>query len=774
MSKILKFLSEKLIIIALVFNIIIAGIILINQFLSTGFEWSNFVHYLLILFFLVSIFILIYYYLSVKNPINHLIKSSNKLINTEIKTLTTAISDLAQGDLTAHLSISSKEIKSKNMSEIGALLDSFNNIIKYINGSAFDFNDITAIPCNRLCYVGADGYLEGEEIAYTMGEVLKVKGKVALIISTYKNPGANLRRKGFQTYITKNYDKINIVEVVETFEKQELTYNKTIYLLKKYPDLSAIYVVEGATPYSAARALIDQNKAGHVKIVAHDLVKETMEYLIKGVITATVSQNPYVQGYEPLMHLYNFIAVDETPGAIRLLTNLEIITKNNYKEVWDDDTGAKISEKTRKNLTTPLPRTLSKKIKLAIILPEYKLFWNQVAKGARDAEKKLLEIENVEVKAFVPDIFKSFHDWTTKNYEIIIESLISEGFTGIALPLQKNEIVPFLNRKIDSGITFVTFNAETIGLRGMLDVISKHNNKLFSLGESLASSSTETNQATTQISGTMDKISSHTQLQLNQLSETKNFLEELLKNIQKIIGKSVSGVSVAKKTTESANLGYVTVQKTREMLQNLQKSSELTSKIINNLNSNTMKIKEIILIIDDVASKTDILAINASIQAAHAQESGKSFSIIANEIKKLSSEARTATKESSSYIENTLEDINHAVDYLSESIKEINESVEMSNKAEDSLKEIITASTENESEIRTIADVCNDIKELSEKVHESMKTLAKINNENTDAISGMATSTTEISEQTDYMNKMARILVEMAQSQKDSMAQFNL
>jgi ABC-type sugar transport system substrate-binding protein len=99
------------------------------------------------------------------------------------------------------------------------------------------------------------------------------------------------------------------------------------------PDLSGIYVTAGG-PFGAAAAVEDAGKAGEVQVVSFDFVDETMEYVQKGVIYATIGQNPFAQGHDPAIRLFNYLMADEVPCGARLVTDAAIVTQDNIDQFW--------------------------------------------------------------------------------------------------------------------------------------------------------------------------------------------------------------------------------------------------------------------------------------------------------------------------------------------------------------------------------------------------------------------------------------------------------
>jgi ABC-type sugar transport system substrate-binding protein len=210
-------------------------------------------------------------------------------------------------------------------------------IVTYIN-KAVDagipvatFNSETATPNKRLFFVGADLYQQGITAGKRMIEVLGGKGKVAVITGFFSVEAHELRRKGFEDTIAKEAPGITVVGRVENNDKADTAYSQAQDFMTANPDLSAIYVTAGG-PFGAAKAVQDAGKAGTVKIVSYDFVDETMTFVKAGVITGTLGQDPFAQGHDPAIRLYNYLVGGVVPTAGRLLTKADFVTKDNITQ----------------------------------------------------------------------------------------------------------------------------------------------------------------------------------------------------------------------------------------------------------------------------------------------------------------------------------------------------------------------------------------------------------------------------------------------------------
>ncbi|MFT3850205.1 MAG: substrate-binding domain-containing protein [Propionivibrio sp.] len=195
------------------------------------------------------------------------------------------------------------------------------------------FNSETASKNKRAFFVGADLYKQGEAAGKNMVDLLNGKGKVAIITGLFSVEAHELRRKGFEDYVAKNAKGITIVDRVENQDKADIAYKQANDFMTANADLAAIYVTAGG-PFGAAKAVEEAGKAGKVKIISYDFVDETMEYVKKGVISGTIGQDPFAQGHDPAVRLYNYMVGGVAPEAGRLLTKSDFVTKDNISKYY--------------------------------------------------------------------------------------------------------------------------------------------------------------------------------------------------------------------------------------------------------------------------------------------------------------------------------------------------------------------------------------------------------------------------------------------------------
>ena len=226
------------------------------------------------------------------------------------------------------------------------------------------------------------------------------------------------------------------------------------------------------------------------------------------------------------------------------------------------------------------------------------------------------------------------------------------------------------------------------------------------LADNLSTSMKETSSATNDINNVIENAKNQTQTQAASIEKTNGTIQEIIGTIDKLnsrIESQAASVSMSSSSIEQmvANIASITstLEKTDIAVKNLsvatqdgketlQKSNEVTTKIIEESGS----LMEASSVIQHIASQTNLLAMNAAIEAAHAGEAGKGFAVVADEIRKLAEDSATQGKN----ITTTLKDLSSGITLLSESTKMV------------------------ESKFNDIFELAEGVKEMSQNLTEAM------------------------------------------------------
>ena len=202
--------------------------------------------------------------------------------------------------------------------------------IKQLTSSGFPV--VTAnsdIPnCGRIAYVGSDYYKSGETAAGLMGLITGANANIGIIIGSPLVLCHSERVAGFTNYVTEHFPNMHIVDKVINNDDDLDSFCVTKKLLMDYPAIDALFLA-AAGVYGACRAVKDLGLEHKITIVSYDATQTTIELLKDGIISATIAQQPCIQGSKPLDILLDYIGMDIKPDNEFYHTEIEIKIKEN-------------------------------------------------------------------------------------------------------------------------------------------------------------------------------------------------------------------------------------------------------------------------------------------------------------------------------------------------------------------------------------------------------------------------------------------------------------
>lgn len=161
-----------------------------------------------------------------------------------------------------------------------------------------------------LCFVGQDHIKGGKTAAGLMTKFLNDNSDIGVIISSKNLTCHRDRLQGFKNRILESKKHINIVKIIENFDKKEIAFSATLELINKYPNIKGIYVTGGGI-YGVGNALKLANKS--LFLICHDLLNDSKILLEENIIDFVITQNPKEQGYQVIKILFDFLFKNMMP-----------------------------------------------------------------------------------------------------------------------------------------------------------------------------------------------------------------------------------------------------------------------------------------------------------------------------------------------------------------------------------------------------------------------------------------------------------------------------
>ncbi|MCQ2517744.1 MAG: LacI family DNA-binding transcriptional regulator [Lachnospiraceae bacterium] len=181
----------------------------------------------------------------------------------------------------------------------------------------------TDVPgCKRLCYVGSNYHKCGQTAAGLMNLFCNGDARVGIVNGSKQILCHTERIAGFCDRL-KEYPGLSIVDSIENNDDDFKSYDLTKEMIDKHPEINALYFAAGGT-YGGCKAVIAAGRDKDIKIVTFDKIATTVEMMRLGVISATICQQPEVQGALPLKILFDYLTIGEKPATDHVYTQTEI------------------------------------------------------------------------------------------------------------------------------------------------------------------------------------------------------------------------------------------------------------------------------------------------------------------------------------------------------------------------------------------------------------------------------------------------------------------
>ncbi len=704
--------------------------------------------------------------------LDRLIDFAHQLVETDFVALHHALAELAQGNLSARLDVLSQPLRREDFPGLERLADALNAMLAKLQLGAAEFNLATEPPCHRLCYVGADSYLEGYTCGQAMGRALNGRGEVAVLHRSVM-VSHQLRRKGFQMALLKEFPGVRVVYDSDCGVTVDDALRVTTLLLKELPAIDGIYFTHGGVTAGVARAVEGAGRGGRTKIVSHDFGNETMAYVKKGTIAATLGQDPYAQGHDPVIHLFNHLVSGWQPPTPRLLTELELVTTENCDQFWREGVGTIVREEAQRRLTRAVDRASAKPIRIAVLGRAPNSFWDNVEEGVKGAAAEIRSL-NADAEWIVPEETLREGRIDASVYGPLLDSLIGQGYNGLAVGVFDAKLVSFINRATRRGIPVVTYNSEPGGLSSMVLLTTEQAFKLLQVSEKLAASIDQITQATEQVKISIDQVSRATVSQNEQVNQANESLDGLVNRIDGVTKEAKEGSSLAAEAADASEVGTEAVGRTLDSMKSIRASVSETGQTVERLGTSSERIDVIIKLIGSIAYQIKLLGINAAIEAAHAGQYGASFSVVAGEMRSLGERSATATREITEIVEKVQGGIHDALKVMATELQQVEAGADLAERAGKLLEDIHRAVGTNKDRLAIIADAVSQMQAFSKKVGAIMQELTAITEENSSAAEEVGAAANEMLAELNRVDSVAHSLAQMAHATEQLLAKFTL
>lgn len=248
-----------------------------------------------------------------------------------------------------------------------------------------------------------------------------------------------------------------------------------------------------------------------------------------------------------------------------------------------------------------------------------------------------------------------------------------------------------------------------------------------------------------QLSRAIDQIAAGSQEQARAVDEATSVVEKVSAAIEAVSANAQAGAQDWENTAESAIGGARKTHETVAGMDKIRTAMNLVSARVTDLGERSNEIGKIVATIDDIAAQTNLLALNAAIEAARAGEQGRGFAVVADEVRKLAERSSVATKEIAGLVNATQAGVREAVSAMQQGSNEVEDGYRLAKDAGGALDDILTRSQNVKKQVAEISTASQALKDLSLDMVETIRKITQIVEENSAATEEMTASSSVVS-----------------------------
>lgn len=331
-----------------------------------------------------------------------------------------------------------------------------------------------------------------------------------------------------------------------------------------------------------------------------------------------------------------------------------------------------------------------------------------------------------------------------------------------------------ISSKDELGRLAFAFETMVKNLRGLVHKIGDSSQQVADSSEELTASAEQSAQAANSVATSISETATAVEDQAITIYNAMTLIEKIATTIHQESVKTQNTVNIVNEAVNSAKKGDKAADTAIKQMSNIRKKVDNSANVVGELGEYSKEIGQIVETISNIAGQTNLLALNAAIEAARAGEQGRGFAVVADEVRKLAEQSQEAAKHISGIIGDIQRKTEDAVNVMLDGTQEVRQGSEIVTQAGEAFRDI----DKHISEVATIAqesaDDMNKLTIASQKVLDSMKKTQQISHDISGQTQSISAATEEQSASMEEIASSSQSLANLAQNLQTAIRNFRV
>ncbi|MGN7470707.1 methyl-accepting chemotaxis protein [Brevibacillus sp. SAFN-007a] len=319
-----------------------------------------------------------------------------------------------------------------------------------------------------------------------------------------------------------------------------------------------------------------------------------------------------------------------------------------------------------------------------------------------------------------------------------------------------------------------SFNAMTDSLKGVIRQVGETSEQVASSAEELMASAEQTSRATEQIAVTVQEVAAGTERQVTSVGQGVKAIEDMSRGIRQIAVNAQQASSMVVQVASMAGDGNQSIQAAVEQMNAIHDSIRELAGVVDGLGNHSQAIGQIIEVITGIAEQTNLLALNAAIEAARAGEHGRGFAVVADEVRKLAEQSSQSAQQIGQLIQTIQADTKLAVDAMESGTKEVQEGILVVHHAGETFGQIQSSITTVADQIQDVSAAAQEVSAHSEQVVQAIELVSEVSGIAAEGTQNVSAATEEQLAAMEEITSSATALSDMADELQQMISRFKV